>query len=232
MDERSLRMRELYRDGETLAEIGVRFDLTRERVRQILNKEFGFTRSDGGAKRRRQLSEAKKARARESYYLKKYGMTRDRYIAVNECLDASGRRPIFRFGQQKRNADTRGIEFDITFAEWWDIWERSGRWLERGRGGGYCMARFGDSGAYSLSNVKIIPAKQNNSEYINRYWAKVRGGKIKRVKSESCKRGHPFDSENTYLLRGAVRVCRACQALRTRKYRAKKRKRLFKGVER
>jgi hypothetical protein len=80
-----------------------------------------------------------------------------------------GRPPAYtprdKFRWHKGTAAQRGIPFLLSFDEWWSIWERSGRWHQRGcRRGHYCMARNGDVGAYVTGNVKIIPCEKNNSE--------------------------------------------------------------------
>lgn len=70
---------------------------------------------------------------------------------------------VFYF--QRWAAARREIEFLLTFEEWLKIWEDSGFLHLRGKGKGkYCMARYGDIGAYEVSNVKIIPFCDNVSE--------------------------------------------------------------------
>jgi hypothetical protein len=70
------------------------------------------------------------------------------------------------FMTQKENARRRGIEFLFTFEEWWEIWESSGRWEQRGRkSGNYVMARFRDRGAYRVGNVEIVTVEQNIAQY-------------------------------------------------------------------
>lgn len=67
--------------------------------------------------------------------------------------------------QQKSNAKQRGVEFNLTFDEWKQIWVGSGKWDQRGRGAEkYCMCRVGDSGAYAVGNVFIALGRQNVSE--------------------------------------------------------------------
>lgn len=62
-------------------------------------------------------------------------------------------------------AKVRGIEWQLTFEEWWDIWEQSGKYEQRGRGAGkYCMSRIGDVGPYSVNNVVIKTIDDNNRE--------------------------------------------------------------------
>jgi len=61
---------------------------------------------------------------------------------------------------QRAKAVRRGIDFLLTFSEWWEIWWL--HWPDRGRGSlQYCMARHEDKGAYEVGNVKIITNGEN-----------------------------------------------------------------------
>ena len=60
------------------------------------------------------------------------------------------------YNKHKCNAHARGVEFQLTFDEWWNLWRASGHWAKRGnRKGRYCMCRFGDEGPYVVGNVYI-----------------------------------------------------------------------------
>jgi hypothetical protein len=73
--------------------------------------------------------------------------------------------PLGRYHQHKGKSLYRGIEFLLTFEEWWDIWQVSGKWEQRGRRRDqYVMARFGDQGAYEKGNVKICLVPENVGE--------------------------------------------------------------------
>ena len=66
------------------------------------------------------------------------------------------------YRRQKNAAKARGIAWCFTFDSWLQVWSKSGRIEERGRGRGkYVMARFGDVGPYSPENVSIILYEQN-----------------------------------------------------------------------
>ena len=66
------------------------------------------------------------------------------------------------YTDQKNLAKGRGIPFLLSFEEWKKIWDDSGRFNQRGKKTGkYCMARFGDKGAYEVSNVEIILVEHN-----------------------------------------------------------------------
>lgn len=68
----------------------------------------------------------------------------------------------------KRNATARGVSFELTFDEWLKWWEDNlgPDWkAKRGcRIGKYVMARHGDVGPYSLSNIKCILHEDNIRE--------------------------------------------------------------------
>lgn len=150
---RALEMSALYRQGVTLNEIGARYGITRERVRQLMT-EFGVTRADGGATVKAAKNREARIERLNSRCLAKHGMTLEEYRAAPKRARSA-------YCQQKRNAGTRGIEWRMNFAEWWSVWKLSGKWEQRGRGAGYVMGRKGDSGPYSIENVYVCTASQN-----------------------------------------------------------------------
>lgn len=174
---KALDMAQRYEAGSTLQEIGTYFGITRERVRQLISGELGMTGKDGGQAKRSALRRAGEASEKDRRCLAEHGMSREEYKRVRSNLSPSGQQPQQCFRQQRNNARLREIPWQMTFAEWWRIWQESGKWNERGRGHGYCMARHGDRGPYAAWNVKIIHAPLNNSEYIRRFWSEVRSGK-------------------------------------------------------
>ena len=71
--------------------------------------------------------------------------------------------PKGRYSCQKSKAKERGIEWKFTFEEWWALWEP--RWAERGCGKDrLVMARYGDSGPYETTNVRICSLSENSRE--------------------------------------------------------------------
>jgi hypothetical protein len=70
--------------------------------------------------------------------------------------------PMAKFLQHKYNAAIRGVKFEFIFADWWRIWQESGKWGQRGRGKGYVMARHNDGDTpYSPGTVYICSGAQN-----------------------------------------------------------------------
>lgn len=150
--------------GETLAQIGEAFGVTRERVRQRL-AALGLSAMDGGRAMQTALNVRTKAKkkslSRDDRFLARYGMDCAAMAKVSTLPLSDPKHPIRKYGEQKHNARARGIGWGLTFKQWWDIWQQSGHWVERGPGKGYCMARWGDSGPYSVENVYICTIGQN-----------------------------------------------------------------------
>jgi len=109
-----------------------------------------------------------------------------------------------RFTSQKRNAKTRGVEWNLTFEEWMEWW---GDDLDR-RGSGHDllqMQRIGDAGAYELGNIRKGYPRDNSATY-SRVTANKRAEEAKRrlqaaldaaMWEESAEPGeHPEDDEN------------------------------------
>ena len=75
--------------------------------------------------------------------------------------------PKGKYSIQKRKATRRGIEWELTFEEWFKIWQDSGKWDFRGcNKNQYVMCRTGDIGSYSKDNV-FIDTNSNNSLALN-----------------------------------------------------------------
>ncbi len=74
-----------------------------------------------------------------------------------------------RYDEQRHRANQRDVEWDISFADWRDLWLEDDRWLRRGTGPDeLVMSRPGDVGPYALSNVRIITQRANAQEYAER----------------------------------------------------------------
>lgn len=168
-DQRRLEeMAALYKAGYTLERIGAQFGITRERVRQVLAKHKGMNALSGG---QHVTSEARKRREtarRNARYIAKYGCTFEQWQSVRDYglqMDAGAHRtPLGAFRCQRNRAKKRGIGWELTFWQWWMIWQQSGRWAQRGRGQGYAMCRVGDIGPYAAGNVYIDTFIHNASE--------------------------------------------------------------------
>lgn len=176
---RDQEMKKLFENGATLQEIGTQFNVTRERVRQIL-KKAGITGKDGGARVSSALRKVDNAEdqlfRRQARVIAVFDCDMDTFLSYNDGLPQSTPGCLaMGYRSQKRNAERRGIEWKFNFPQWVDAWRMSGHIDQRGRGKQkYCMARIGDQGAYEPGNI-YFTTNQNNgkeaSEHAKKYYS-------------------------------------------------------------
>lgn len=178
--ERTEAMAAMYRAGRTLQDIGEIYGISRERVRQVLTKYLGMNAEDGGYRLRAKVRREKTQAEKDARCLQEYGYTFNEMRKIrreNKRMRESGvgyyRTPLGAFTSQKANAKARGIDWRLNFREWWAIWQASGKWDERGRGHGYMMCRFGDTGAYEVGNVYISTGVHNGKIQPNNPYRKA-----------------------------------------------------------
>lgn len=168
---RAAEMAQLYRSGQTLEVIGRQFQMSRERVRQILRVYYHFNRRFGGAHVASEQRAQRAAEAREQRFRRRYGMSsaeRKAHIAQYGSSMRKGS-PLNVFINQRRTMIyTHGIPWELTFVEWWEVWQKSGKWEDRKRatrGESYCLGRLKGSGSFNIDNVCIKTIKQAASDY-------------------------------------------------------------------
>lgn len=100
--------------------------------------------------------------------------------------------PRGAYAHAKARAKHRGVEFTLTFDQWWRVWTASGRWEQRGnRYGQYNMLRYADAGAYAEGNVYIDTHEANVAER-NRVLAgtydplQLEGSRVTRITGDEC----------------------------------------------
>lgn len=156
--ERAVVMEGMYRAGKTLQQIGDVFGVSRERVRQVLSKYRGVFYKDGGQHQRSLKAKERRLAALDAKCLAERGCTTSQYRELRKL-----RTPTRAFSCQKKNALTRGVVWNLKLWDWWQIWQQSGHWEERGRAAdAYVMCRFGDAGPYEVGNVYIATLRHNS----------------------------------------------------------------------
>lgn len=75
------------------------------------------------------------------------------------------RQAKIKFRYQRARAIQRGIDWELTFEQWFQWWMDTGHWDQRGKGfGKYVMSRYGDIGPYSLDNIFCQLDVENSRE--------------------------------------------------------------------
>jgi DNA-binding CsgD family transcriptional regulator len=162
-------MASLYKTGKTLKEIGEIYSISRERVRQVISKYHGLRSEDGGQRIRAEYSQKAKRRTKDEKSIAKYGCNYSQYreiVDLGKVMKAEGASkyttPTRAWHSQRRNAIRRGIDWNLSLWDWWNIWLSSGKWDSRGRTkDSYVMCRIGDAGAYEIGNVYIATVTHN-----------------------------------------------------------------------
>lgn len=170
--QRAAKWRELYLAGQTLQQIGDAEGVTREYVRQVLTACFGRIASQGGASvialkkkvERQATADAKSIRLR-GCTVDQYQMLRSLTRQMKKGGCSHGVTPLGAYNNQIRNARFRKIEWNFKLWTWWQVWQQSGKWEQRGRSGdAYVMARPFDSGPYEPGNVYITTLRDNSTQ--------------------------------------------------------------------
>lgn len=110
-----------------------------------------------------------------------------------------------QYWNHQQRAKRKGIPFELTMEEWYNIWQVSGHYHEKGtRRGQYVMSRYGDKGGYTTDNVYIQTVGENTREAFtinNSDFIRPRPGK----------ENHFFGKTHTEETKEKIRVARAKQ---------------------
>lgn len=121
----------------------------------------------------------------------RWGLSEAEYQAI-WAVDRG--RALHRYANHRKRAALRGIEFRMTFREWWGVWQASGHYGQMGtHAGQFVMARIRDTGPYAVWNVEIQTARENVSTAMTRVYGRF-GMRADRL----IERVDPFDELDDY----------------------------------
>lgn len=163
--QRDMQIAAAYLAGDTRKIIAARYGVTPTRIGQVLRRQ-GLTKHDSPRVPWQIRRAAEKAANIERRVRRVYGVCVSDLVAINGFMPKTNNKGKVAgaYFQHRSHAARRGIGWEFTLATWWAVWKESGRWEQRGRGRGYCMARYGDIGPYSPNNVYICTGAQNVSD--------------------------------------------------------------------
>lgn len=150
---------EMFLSGRSYRQIGDHLGVTRCRAMQLA-RIGGLAKGAIGG---RPLLKMQARALKENAEIDLHGCTVEEIRRFRKiCSEEGLTDPYFAFLGQKSQAARRGIGWFFTFMQWWEFWRYS--YTERGNGK-LVMARFGDVGPYSPSNVKIMTSAANVGEW-------------------------------------------------------------------
>lgn len=161
--ERTAEMIELFKSGYTLTEIGVQYAITRERVRQLVRRHCGKEgcgMSIRSAARRKAVAKVRQEK-REARILRTRGMSAEQWDQLRRKYPNEWRWFFKAFTNQRNAAGRDKHPWRLTFAQWFSIWEASGKLAERGRGDGYVLGRIDQAGPFEMGNLAIRTQSEN-----------------------------------------------------------------------
>lgn len=89
-------------------------------------------------------------------------VSREKYLLGQSRANTRRRAtPLGKYEDHKHRAKQCGIVFNLTFEQWWGLWEP--HYKDRGVGK-LVMCRFNDQGGYEIGNVRIDTQANNNKE--------------------------------------------------------------------
>lgn len=164
--ERETQMAHMYRQGLTLSKIGRHFGTSRQYIEQCLRK-IGVKATEGG----QAVQSRAKASQRDRDRVLSHARIEARWgVEVELWRELRAAGIVRSFEQQRQSSRNRGIAWELTFADWYAVWQASGKLHLRGRGKGkYCMSRIKDDGGYVLGNVHVQLSTINSQEAVEKW---------------------------------------------------------------
>jgi hypothetical protein len=152
-------------EGHTQKAIADDYKVTKQRIQQGLLVR-GITAEQSPRTHKFRKAKADRTEAQLARYMPGVRCTRREYLAITQAEPKAA----LAWRRFLRNADARKVAVELTFPEWWNMWQESGRWAERGVGNGYGMFRPDSAQPYKVGNIEI----KSGAEQASQIWVRRR----------------------------------------------------------
>ena len=154
---------QLYREGKTLEEIGIQYNLTRERVRQRLAKA-GITKHEGGCAVKTKALSTVRAIARKEFLEKqnqrRWRLSVDDMEKIRATLtDGAANKLCAQYQRVRDRSQREKIPFSISFADYVDLMKP---FVNQYRRGGIVLHRIDPNKGYENGNLVPLPHSQSS----------------------------------------------------------------------
>jgi hypothetical protein len=176
--------KDFLENGLTMVKIAEKNKITRERVRQILKIKYNLSSADGKVRKENIAKVQEKKSQSDLKFFNQHGMTKEKFNEIREkfgivsFIDEGGeakekvRNVVYQaYINQKANAYRAKIGFHLSFAQWWKLWEESGKFAERGQGK-YGLVRHDSDFAFTIENTAIGLSSERASAKMKEWWVK------------------------------------------------------------
>jgi hypothetical protein len=144
----------MYTNGDTLEKIGIKYGVTRERIRQYLSSR-GITRENNP---RHEFIVTRNLKRREEDLAAQNERSLARWgVSLSERKELTTMGVLSAYRNHERAATRDGYSFEMSLKEWWCAWKDSGHWDQRGKGKDkYVMTRIDRTLPLNIGNYEII----------------------------------------------------------------------------
>jgi len=169
LKKRDEEMHALFKEGKSFSAIGIVYGISREAVRIRMKTAFGITGKDSPVVETRKAAkeatssklEAARAKKRQATIKRLFGCTEKTFLKINGkpfCWhDNKSKALVFLiFRSNAMKVKTSNVKFCLTFVQWWNIWQASGKYDQKGRTEYLMVRKNGGSGDWTRANTCIM----------------------------------------------------------------------------
>lgn len=189
---------EFMEEGLTMNDIAEKYDMSRERIRQILRDNFNLSGKDGLARINTKKQHLAERQAADDKFKRKHGMSKAEFkaIKIQHTIVKNGKEinAVYQgFLNQRANAHRSKVAFHLNFAQWWKLWNESGFFDQRGQGK-YGLVRKDSNLPFTLENTQVGLSSERASFKMKEWWVKE---KSKEAAADNNADNNLVDSDTT-----------------------------------